>query len=98
MFIHILHSCNEFVWFIINITYVQQVDRENIKKLSKKIKKLRLEKSKSLNKFVISNGYLTTATWSRLENGITDYKYSTLLRGLLFIEYKNRRITKRNRF
>ena len=46
----------------------------------KKIKALRLKQSKSLNKFVLSNGYLTTATWSRLENGLNDYKFSTLLR------------------
>lgn len=59
---------------------MQQIDKENIKKLSQRIKKLRLEQSKSLNKFVLSNGYLTTATWSRLENGLNDYKFSTLLR------------------
>ncbi len=59
---------------------MQQIDKENIKKLSKKIKKLRLAQSKSLNKFILSNGHLTTATWSRLENGINDYKFSTLLR------------------
>lgn len=59
---------------------MQQIDKENINKLSGKIKKLRLEKSKSLNKFILSNGHLTTATWSRLENGINDYKFSTLLR------------------
>jgi len=59
---------------------MQRIDKENIKKLSERIKKLRLEQSKSLNKFVLSNGYLTTATWSRLENGINDYKFSTLLR------------------
>ena len=64
----------------INITYMQQIDKENIVKLSKKIKALRLKQSKSLNKFVLSNGYLTTATWSRLENGLNDYKFSTLLR------------------
>ena len=63
-----------------NITCMQQIDKENIKKLSQRIKKLRLEQSKSLNKFVLSNGYLTTATWSRLENGLNDYKFSTLLR------------------
>lgn len=59
---------------------MQQIDKENINKLSGRIKKLRLEKSESLNKFILSNGHLTTATWSRLENGINDYKFSTLLR------------------
>jgi transcriptional regulator with XRE-family HTH domain len=59
---------------------MQQIDRENLQKLSKKIKELRLKQSKSLNQFVFANGYLTTATWSRLENGVNDYKFSTLLR------------------
>ncbi len=48
---------------------MQQIDKENLQKLSKKIKELRLKQSKSLNQFVFANGYLTTATWSRLENG-----------------------------
>ena len=59
---------------------MQQIDKENIKKLSNKIKRLRLNQSESLNKFILSNGHLTTATWSRLENGINDCKFSTLLR------------------
>lgn len=59
---------------------MQRIDKENLKKLSAKIKKLRMKQSESLNKFILSNGYLTTATWSRLENGINDFKLSTLLR------------------
>ncbi|MFI3300836.1 MAG: helix-turn-helix transcriptional regulator [Candidatus Gastranaerophilales bacterium] len=59
---------------------MQQLDEENLLKLSKKIKSLRMAKSKSLNKFVFDRGYLTTATWSRIENGKFDIKFSTLLR------------------
>ncbi|MBQ8458522.1 helix-turn-helix transcriptional regulator [bacterium] len=59
---------------------MQQQDIENLHKLGKKIKELRLEKSKSLNEFVLNKGYLTTATWSRIENGLFDIKFSTLLR------------------
>ena len=63
-----------------NITYMQQADNENLFKLAKKINELRISKSKSLNKFVLSKGFTTTATWSRIENGLVDLKFSTLLR------------------
>lgn len=69
-----------FSYLIINITRMQYVDKENVKKLGKKIKELRLKKSTSLNSFVLQRGYLTTATWSRIENGLYDLKFSTLLR------------------
>ena len=59
---------------------MQQNDKENLKKLGLKIKELRLEKSKSLNEFVLAKGFVTTATWSRVENGLFDSKFSTLLR------------------
>ena len=59
---------------------MQQVDIENLKKFGQKVKELREEKSESLNKFVMSQDILTTATWSRIENGKFDFKLSTLLR------------------
>lgn len=59
---------------------MQQVERKNIKILGKRVKDLRIEKSKSLNEFVLSRGFLTTATWSRVENGLFDLKFSTLLK------------------
>ena len=59
---------------------MQQVDIENLKKFGQKVKELREEKSESLNKFVMSQDVLTTATWSRIENGKFDFKLSTLLR------------------
>lgn len=58
---------------------MQQVERKNLKILGKRVKDLRIEKSKSLNEFVLSRGFLTTATWSRVENGLFDLKFSTLL-------------------
>ena len=59
---------------------MQQVDIENLKKFGQKVKELREKKSESLNKFVMSQDVLTTATWSRIENGKFDFKLSTLLR------------------
>jgi len=59
---------------------MQQVERKNLKILGKRVKDLRIEKSKSLNEFVLSRGFLTTATWSRVENGLFDLKFSTLLK------------------
>ncbi len=59
---------------------MQQVESKNLKILGKRVKDLRIEKSKSLNEFVLSRGFLTTATWSRVENGLFDLKFSTLLK------------------
>lgn len=68
------------------ITYMQQADRENLHLLSKRIKQLRLSKEKSLNKFVMTRGGLTTASWSRLENGKFDAKFSTLVKTASMLE------------
>ncbi len=65
---------------IINITYMQQIDRENLIKLGKEIKKIRTKKCKSLNKFALQKGFITPATLSRIENGLVDLKFSTLLK------------------
>lgn len=59
---------------------MQQSDKNNLKKFGQKVKSLRMKESKSLNEFVMKKGYLTTATWSRVENGLFDLKFSTLLR------------------
>lgn len=67
---------------------MQQIGKENITKLANRIKELRLKHSKSLNKFILNNGHLTTATWSRLENGINDFKFSTLLRVAYLLDLK----------
>ncbi len=59
---------------------MHKVARENLQLLAKRIKELREKESASLNKFVMSKGYITTAKWSRVENGKFDIKLSTLLR------------------
>ena len=66
---------------------MQQVERKNLKILGKRVKDLRIEKSKSLNEFVLSRGFLTTATWSRVENGLFDLKFSTLLKIAKMLEF-----------
>ena len=63
-----------------NITYMQQADKNNIRKLGIKIKDLRTKKSKSLNKFALQKGFITPATLSRIENGLVDLKFSTFLK------------------
>lgn len=62
------------------ITYMQYIDRENSVILGKRIKELRLKQSESLNAFVMNRGGLTTASWSRLENGKFDAKFSSLVK------------------
>ena len=55
-------------------------DKINLKILAKRIKELRRNKNRSLNKFINENGNLTTATWSRIENAKVALKFSTLLK------------------
>ncbi len=88
--------------FRINIiTYMEQYEKDIIKLLGNSLKSLRLKQNKSLNIFAYEND-LTTATVSRVENGLVDTKFSTLIKyakGLeipldiiikgLDIEYKN---------
>lgn len=59
---------------------MQQIDKENLNKLGKKIKQIRTKKCKSLNKFALQKGFITPATLSRIENGLVDLKFSTLLK------------------
>lgn len=58
---------------------MQQQDKKILKKLGKKLKKLREEKKLSLNAFAFQNG-ITSATLSRIENGIVDPKFLTLVK------------------
>ena len=55
-------------------------DKINLKILAKRIKELRKNINRSLNKFINENGNLATATWSRIENAKVDLKFSTLLK------------------
>ncbi len=59
---------------------MQYHEKENSLKLGKRIKELRMQKSHSLNAFVNERGGLTTASWSRLENGKFDAKFSSLVK------------------
>ncbi|MDO5438095.1 MAG: helix-turn-helix transcriptional regulator [bacterium] len=59
---------------------MQQADKINLENLGKRIRELRKLRSPSLNRFVYSKGGLTTATWSRIENGKFDAKFSTLVK------------------
>ncbi len=67
---------------------MQQSDKTNLINLGKRIKELRKLQSVSLNRFVYSKGGITTATWSRIENGKFDAKFSTLVKvsGMLGIK------------
>ena len=51
----------------------------NLKNFGKRIQEIRKHKSKSLNKIAFSRGGVTSATLSRIENGLVDFKFSTLL-------------------
>ena len=67
---------------------MQQSKTKNLEKLAMRIKTLRLQKSKSLNKFVFSKGNVTSATWSRVENALVDVKFSTLIQFSAMLEVK----------
>lgn len=58
---------------------MEQYDKMLTKKLGKCLKRLRKEKGVSLNTFAYEND-LTTATVSRIENGVVDTKISTLIK------------------
>ena len=70
---------NLFEYSII-ITSMQQIDEENLKSFGKLVRQIRTENSPSLNKLAFSRGGVTSATLSRIENGLVDFKFSTLLR------------------
>lgn len=66
--------------FRINIiTYMEREDKQLTKVLGHYLKILREEKGISLNIFAYEND-LTTATVSRIENGLVDTKFSTLIK------------------
>lgn len=62
-----------------NITYMKQKTDINLKIFGERIKEIRKSKSDSLNKIAFSRGGVTSATLSRIENGLVDFKFSTLL-------------------
>lgn len=64
----------------ISITHMEQsVNEKNLKNFGKVVQILRKEKSQSLNNIAFTRGGVTSATLSRIENGLVDFKFSTLI-------------------
>ena len=59
---------------------MQQQDKKLLKMIGKRIKKLRLGKDKSLNSFAFNDCLVTSATLSRVENGLVDLKFTTFIK------------------
>ncbi len=58
---------------------MKRSEKENLKAFGKVVRKIRKSKSGSLNNIAFSRGGVTSATLSRIENGLVDFKFSTLL-------------------
>ena len=59
---------------------MQQQEEKLLLEFGKVIAKIRRKKSTSLNKFAFEKGGITSATLSRIENGLVDFKFSTLIK------------------
>lgn len=59
---------------------MQQNDEELLKLFGQRLKNIREMKNSSLNRFVFNNGFITTSTQSRIENGLVDFKFTTLVK------------------
>ena len=55
-------------------------NEDYLKLFGKIVQKIRMNKSASLNNIAFSRGGVTSATLSRIENGLVDFKFSTLLK------------------
>ena len=64
----------------IKITHMQQNEKTALKLLANQIKNLRKNKLKLLNSFIFEKVLITTATLSRIENGLVYVKFTTLLK------------------
>lgn len=64
----------------VSITYMKRADKENLKAFGKIVRKIRKKKSSSLNNIAFNSDGVTSATLSRIENGLVDFKFSTLLK------------------
>lgn len=62
------------------IQTMQRNKEENLKLFGKHIQAKRKEQSGSLNEIAFTRGGVTSATLSRIENGIVDFKFSTLIK------------------
>ena len=59
---------------------MQQIDKENLEQFGKMVKEIRMSKSTSLNQIAFYSDGVTSATLSRVENGLVDFKFSTLIK------------------
>ncbi len=59
---------------------MQQKDKEILLEFGQLFSKIRKQKSKSLNKFAFNCSNTTSATISRIENGLVDFKFTTLIK------------------
>lgn len=59
---------------------MQQQNEKLLQLFGQHIRKLRLNKKMSLNEFAYKSLLLTSATQSRIENGLVDLKFSTLIK------------------
>lgn len=59
---------------------MQQQDKKLLKLIGKRIKRLREERNQSLNNFAFNDCLITSATLSRIENGLVDLKFTTLVK------------------
>lgn len=71
-----MHACNFFINNSIKIAYMQHVELIN---LGKRIKSLRKRKKMTLSMLCYRNG-LEPSTVSRIEAGIVEAKYLTLIK------------------
>ena len=59
---------------------MQQINKKNLKVFGKRIREIRENNFSSLNQCAFSQGGITSATLSRIENGLVDLKFSTLIK------------------
>lgn len=62
------------------ITPMQDKDKNALKILGKRIQELRKKTGESLDSFASLRGGTTSASLSRVENGLVDVKFTTLLK------------------
>ena len=58
---------------------MEQLTKQNLKAFGKIVRKIRKKKSPSLNNIAFNSDGVTSATLSRIENGLVDFKFSTLI-------------------
>lgn len=59
---------------------MQQQNQKLLQSFGQHIRRLRTQKKMSLNEFAFKSLLITSATQSRIENGLVDLKFSTLVK------------------